>query len=348
MAPPGRDLPVKRRSPAEGRRTVICLGPPAPAPDSARNPIRPRALKPHRRQNAASNFRSLDMKKLFLTTALLSALTVPALAQTASDEIYLPGIDSGVRASDFIGKRVYVTAADTTGLSDTSIDSADADWEDVGEINDLMISLTGDTEAVLVDVGGFLGIGEKTVAVSLNQLTLVPDSASPDDYFIVFHGTKDSLTGAPAFDSEMVFAAEEPAADAMATDPAATDVMADSAVADPAATEVATADATQPADAAPMPGEAVDLAAWAESDLVGKRVYGPGDEDIGEISAVAMTADGKVDGAVVDVGGFLGIGEKKVALTSDMLQVVKEDDGTFFFRVNATQEQLEALAPYSS
>jgi hypothetical protein len=326
------------------------------------------------------------MKKLIVSTALSSVLALsalPGLAQTATDPAaptpeapapeatapapettapaestapaettaetmgtdaspYLPGVQDGVRASDFIGKRVYVTEADTTGLDATAIAQANADWEDAGEINDLIISLTGDAEAVLVDFGGFLGIGEKTVALSLNDLTLVPDSNSPDDYFIVFHGTKAELEGAPAFDPEMVFEATEPAAPADGT------VMTDGTAATDG-TVVAEGEATTGAETAaePMPGEAVDLAAWVEGDLIGKRVRGPNDEDVGEISAVSLDADGKIAAAVVDVGGFLGIGEKPVALDSSMLTLVTEADGNSYFRTPATQEQLEQMQPYA-
>ena len=76
------------------------------------------------------------------------------------------------------------------------------------------------------------------------------------------------------------------------------------------------------------------------------RVYGLNDEDVGEISAVAVGTDGKIEGAVVDVGGFLGIGEKKVALDSGMLMLVREADGDSWFRVGATQEQLESMEPH--
>ncbi|MFZ1467952.1 MAG: PRC-barrel domain-containing protein [Paracoccaceae bacterium] len=277
------------------------------------------------------------MKTLLKNTVAASALALaafPATAETATAPTYLPGIEQGVRASDFIGKTVYVTDADTSTLSATAIADADASWQNAGEINDIIISLSGDTEAVLVDVGGFLGIGEKTVAVSLNQLAMVPDSDSPDDYFIVFHGTNAALEEAPAFDEKMVFEA--------AAEPAMTET--DPVMADPA-TQAAVGTETVPATEA-HPGEAVDLSAWAESDLIGKRVYGPNDEHVGEISAVAMNADGKIDGAIVDVGGFLGIGEKKVALGSDKLMLVREADGKTWFRVNATQEQLEAMAPH--
>lgn len=351
------------------------------------------------------------MKKLLVSTALTTAFAlaaVPALAQTTtdpvapapveeapaanSDSMFLPGVQDGVRASDFIGKRVYVTEADTTGMSATAIAEAGTDWEDAGEIGDLIISMGGDTQAVLVDFGGFLGIGEKTVALSLADLTMVPDANSADDYFIVFHGTKADLEAAPEFDPDMVFAATDdsvvvpdaetgavddtlmgtdpdtgmtaettpdPAADPSADPAASGDMAAGEATTDPAADPAASGDtgmtAETTADPAADPaasgeiaaGEAVDLAAWAEADLIGKRVYGPNDEDIGEIAAVTLDDSGTVEAAVVDVGGFLGIGEKPVALGDDMLTLVQEADGTVYFRVAATQEELEAMAPHA-
>lgn len=261
------------------------------------------------------------MKTIIASSVLALAAASGAFAQDARP-LYLEGVENGVRASDFIGKRVYVTEADTTGMSDTAMADADANWQDAGEISDMMISLSGDTEVVLVDFGGFLGIGEKTVALDMQQLALVPDADSPDDYFIVFKGTNAELESAPAFNPDMVF---EAAADATMT------------------TDATTAPATAPM----ATGDMVDLTTYAEADLVGKRVYGPNDEDVGEISAVSLDADGKVIGAVVDVGGFLGMGEKEVVLTSAMLSLVPGMDGAEpKFVVNATQEQLETMDTY--
>lgn len=280
------------------------------------------------------------MKTLFGTTALVIALAAPSFAQeTAAPATpaqtsemtspYLAGVDAGVRASDFIGKRVYVTEADTSSMSATAMAAPGTDWEDAGEISDLIISLNGDSEAVLVDFGGFLGMGEKTVAVSMANLVMVPDADSPDDYFIVFNGSKATLEAAPAFDPDMVFDATATTADqAMTTAPATpntSDSMAD------------------------MGGDMVDYGMMTEADLVGKRVIGPNNEDVGEISAVTLGADNKITAAVVDVGGFLGIGEKPVALGSEMLRLVPDADGNgSSLRVSMTQEQLETLPTYTN
>ena len=52
----------------------------------------------------------------------------------------------------------------------------------------------------------------------------------------------------------------------------------------------------------------------------------------------------RVVGVLVDVGGFLGIGEKRVALDANMLSLVPSaDNSSVMLKVNATKEQLEAL-----
>ena len=264
------------------------------------------------------------MKKLLTSTAvaltLASAAATGAFAQTAPASPYIDGIENAVRASDFIGKRVYITANDTASLGAGSYADADSGWEDAGEINDVILSLSGDTEAVLVDFGGFLGIGEKTVAVDMSRLVMVPDADSPQDYFIVFQGGKADLEAAPAYTVNGPAVAPATMGEGtMGTAPVQT--------------------AADPAADAP-----VDFAVMTAEDLVGKRVYGPDNKDLGEISAVALGTDGKITGAVVDVGGFLGIGEKSVALSAEMLRLAPDADGDgSVLRVSATEDQLKAL-----
>ena len=45
----------------------------------------------------------------------------------------------------------------------------------------------------------------------------------------------------------------------------------------------------------------------------------PMTSNVGEIGDVVLTADGKIDAYIIDVGGFLGVGEKEVAIGSDNL-----------------------------
>ena len=50
------------------------------------------------------------------------------------------------------------------------------------------------------------------------------------------------------------------------------------------------------------------------SKLMGVDVYGPDNQKVGDINEVLVDRDGKIEAIVVGVGGFLGIGEKDVAI----------------------------------
>ena len=53
---------------------------------------------------------------------------------------------------------------------------------------------------------------------------------------------------------------------------------------------------------------------------MGATVYGNDDANLGEVSDIVFDQSGQIDAVVVDVGGFLGIGEKPVAVDFDRLR----------------------------
>ena len=108
------------------------------------------------------------------------------------------GMAGDMSAETFIGKRLYVSEADVDTTA--PMNEVDADWNDVGEISDLVIGADGQVKAVLVDIGGFLGMGEKSVAVAKDQLDVIRDGDSENDYFIVFKADRAALENAPAFE----------------------------------------------------------------------------------------------------------------------------------------------------
>lgn len=59
---------------------------------------------------------------------------------------------------------------------------------------------------------------------------------------------------------------------------------------------------------------------WRVSDLRGRKVYGAEGSDIGEIKDVLVNRLGEVTAVLVGVGGFLGIGEKDVAVSMKALE----------------------------
>jgi sporulation protein YlmC with PRC-barrel domain len=94
----------------------------------------------------------------------------------------ISGIDDAAlagsaRASKLIGSKVY--------KGDTSI----------GQIEDVLVDLDhASLTAVILSVGGFLGIGDKLVAVPVNQLKVGREAKFTTDL------TKEQLANAPAFD----------------------------------------------------------------------------------------------------------------------------------------------------
>jgi len=67
---------------------------------------------------------------------------------------------------------------------------------------------------------------------------------------------------------------------------------------------------------------------------------------VGEIGELLLAEDGKIESAVINVGGFLGMGEKPVAVTFEELQLLRNEDGELRVYIDATKENLEAQPEY--
>jgi sporulation protein YlmC with PRC-barrel domain len=59
---------------------------------------------------------------------------------------------------------------------------------------------------------------------------------------------------------------------------------------------------------------------WSADKLKGVNVYNEANDKIGEISDIFITSDGRVKGALVEVGGFLGIGTHYVLVAMNSLK----------------------------
>ena len=82
------------------------------------------------------------------------------------------------------------------------------------------------------------------------------------------------------------------------------------------------------------------------SDLKGTTVYGANDAKVGEIGDVVLTPDKKTDAVIVNVGGFLGVGTKEVAVGLDNLKFMTDKNGKKYLYTTFTKEQLEAQPAY--
>jgi sporulation protein YlmC with PRC-barrel domain len=117
----------------------------------------------------------------FAVIAMFLALAT-AHAQQTQATTPIAGINDAAlagsaRASKLIGSKVY--------KGDTSI----------GQIEDVLVDLDNATvAAVILSVGGFVGIGDKLVAVPVNQIKVGKEAKFTTDL------TKEQLSSAPAFD----------------------------------------------------------------------------------------------------------------------------------------------------
>lgn len=71
--------------------------------------------------------------------------------------------------------------------------------ENIGEINDLLVEKDGKINAVVIGVGGFLGIGEKDVAVPYSNVQFTADGQNANNMRAMVASTKDALKNAPEF-----------------------------------------------------------------------------------------------------------------------------------------------------
>ena len=256
------------------------------------------------------------MKNLMLGTAMALVLGTAASAQ----DLFRTEMDPvAITASDFIGKRVY--AAEAAVDADEYAGVQDG-WNDIGEINDVILTRDGRVDAVLVDIGGFLGMGERQVALGMENIRFVADSATAEDlgdFFLVVNAGRTILESAPEFlRREAMIAAKD---------------------------VTATAEAAMAEGARMVEGyAAVEPASITADQLMGVRVYGPKDEDVGEISELVLDTNGTPTQVIVDVGGFLGMGEKPVAIDMTALQILQATEGgAIRAYIQMTQDQLETL-----
>ncbi|WP_312797888.1 PRC-barrel domain-containing protein [Tianweitania sp.] len=300
------------------------------------------------------------IRKLLATTAIASVIATGAFAQsgttTAPAATDAPATTSTPPTPDQANVQVNTAVVPADGqlasnlIGETVYNGTGDDAENIGNVNDLILSDSGQIESVIVGVGGFLGIGEKNVALSYSDI----DWAEKDgDRWIVLATTADALKQLPAFDRRAYDPANANAANGGGTATTATGTSG-TAMAPASGTATTTTAPAATTDTAANDTAAVDRATLKEvpaadltsENLEGTTVYGAEDANVGDIGDVVLTQDGKVDAIIIDVGGFLGIGEKQVAVGFDNLKFLQDEDGDRYLYTTFTKEQLEAQPEY--
>lgn len=298
------------------------------------------------------------MKHLLITTAFVALTTTPLHAASEADTTATPAGETTFMIQDgqydlshLLGARVYITTPET---AQTGLTEPHANWEDIGEIGEAFLSADGKISSLIVDVGGFLGIGERDVLITPDEVSLLPDVDSEGEFFVVYVGPRSDLEGKDAFDQSMMDDSGMISARSRMADlpPAGISEADDSATKDARDMAAEQADDTVAADSAYGSDfdakvaelTASDVETLTADDLQGLTVYDAQSEHVGEISELIVSDDGKITNVIVDVGGFLGMGEKPVAMKFEELQFVKfTDNAGLAAKTSATVDELKAM-----
>lgn len=98
------------------------------------------------------------------------------MSQTATaDNMSMDDPANLIRTRDITGGDIYtMSAADDEGWSmDTVHNEVGADWNDIGEIEDIILNKSGQMVGIVAEVGGFLDIADKHVMIPVSDVNLV-------------------------------------------------------------------------------------------------------------------------------------------------------------------------------
>jgi len=85
-----------------------------------------------------------------------------------------------------------------------------------------------------------------------------------------------------------------------------------------------------------VPANAETITHWYK-----QSVYDPQDSKIGEVMDVLVDREGKATALIIGVGGFLGAGEKDVAVPFNAVQVTNKNNNKWYLVMNATKDALK-------
>lgn len=280
------------------------------------------------------------IKKMLATTALVALMSGPAIAASTGAETSMrfDSVDTlgakqvrGYLASSLMGHSVYNSASEGA--------------ERIGEIDDAVVGEDGAIKAVIIGVGGFLGMGEKDVAVDFDRLSF-EKTGDGDEYRLVSALTKDELEKAGSYEAPE---RDTRLDDKVRKESTVNNLPASSTVA--AVDKDATTTATEPRDSREvfMEGRTKLGSEKIEAEtLDGAWAYDTSYNHIGEVGEVLVTADGKIDAMVIDVGGFLGLGEKPVAMAFKEIELYRNESDEISVIVPYSEEQLDSATAYDS
>jgi sporulation protein YlmC with PRC-barrel domain len=244
------------------------------------------------------------MRKFLVTTTAVALTLLAGVAVARADDVTTPTttMSGSVNAERMIGRTVV-----------------NASNEKVGEIDSVLIDSDGRARYVVVGVGGFLGVGERDVAIRWDALSFANNNEK-----VIVNATKDQLSALPAHRfpdpswKGKVYAYGD-------------DLRNNPYLRDSSETTMATT------------GSAPATSAVDARKLIGRNIRNGSNDEVGAINSVLIEKGGTVKYVVVGVGGLFGFGQKQVALPWDALTFTENGEKV---TANVTKEQLKVLPEY--
>ena len=254
------------------------------------------------------------MKNPLLVLSVLTFVGLaPALAQ-GDVTFETSGMEGDLLATELVGADLFATAT-AVDQNRFQVDAVPEDWERIAAIGDVVLGSDGQVRGVLVDVGGFLGLGARRVMLNMDSVSIATH-ADGSAVFAVIHATREDLEAAPEF---VVFGRTGQVDDAV----------------------------TQARVGVAEPQEGFATIAWSTltvDQLRNATVYDIDNKRVADISDVVLGTDDAVEAVLMDIAGFLGIGGRTVAISMDQLEIQgNEDADDLRVYLAITEEQLEAL-----
>lgn len=304
------------------------------------------------------------MKHLLSTTAIMLLTALPLQAEqhggAASDMSVMVG-EAEIQVEALSSASVFMPGenSDATVGANMDLQEIPSDWTEIGSVEDIYVTADGKIATLVVAPSDAAETDANRVGLEADSFTLAKLDGEDGRVAVIFTGDMATFQGAGEFDQAKAEEEGEMSAmpgmdspDEMAEDlgdaaegaaDAAGDAVGDAADAVGATTDDAAATAEETGRELTV-DTPVDREALTAEDLDGISVYEPSGDSVGEISEIVLTEDGKIDKIVVDVGGFLGIGEKPVALAFDELEISRDDSmNGLRVEISYSQEELEGM-----
>lgn len=240
---------------------------------------------------------------------LMGSLAATTLRAQEKAPSFTPD-DTLIALSSLTGHKLFLPGE--ASLDDVDLEELkepSKDWKMAGQVAEVVMRRDGGLQGIVVDVGGLFGKGATRV-LSFDDLRFLPDADEENEFFLLYAGKQENLKAAPEYNEDAV--------------------------------KLRAADMQRDGEKV----EIVQLETLGSEEFLGLAAFGENDNWIGEVSQVTFAEDGKIEKVILDIGGFLGIGETQVALPLDMIELRRLGADDLRAYVSATEKELQKMEPW--